>query len=870
MTQFSVRRFARLVSNNPGWCLIIATVLTALSAWSASRLSIEMDLSALLPEDSDVDQITQEAIQDFGSFEFMLVVVESREPGRERMLRDAADKLAEYLSDPSVTREVTKGLTPHTLNIETAEGKARAVALLTPADWESLQNRLTNPEEIREQLASLRSKLNAPFVKKSSQERLIQDPLNVYKVLSERVKIKSGPLKLNLRDNYFMSRDGQMVLLLMWPIEPATDLKFAQDFQTFLEETRRGAYIRNPEWGSPENPEDRLLDIYFYGPHYETISDTQVVKRDFYRTSVASFVAVICLFFFAFRRPEALFFVAVPLIISVVWTLGLTSILIGRLTQVTMAFSAILIGLGIDFSVHLYNRYLEEIRMGREGSDALRAAIVETGPGIIAGALTTAIAFVGLMTTSFVGFRELGLVAGLGILSSLAAVLLVLPPLLSLFGRGSMGAFTQRPMSTFGLKRFHYAVTTYPRLTLMAGFLVCGYLGYQARDVPFEDDFRYLKQPSDEYVELQERITSHFEVPANQLVAVVSGRTLQEALAENDQLYRNIYAAELSGYEMIAVDSLRFFVPSFKTQEIPLRLMSELDIESIRNNIAEEAKAYNLEPWIFDQFMTQLEEFQQASQQALQRDRMPIDLRAGDEANRKLDSISKSYIYHPTDSEYRVVTKMYPPPDSEHNWVSSVPDPFLNFLGTDLNQRPEVTGSVIVQEELRRVIVKDLARTVLLVLAAVLLYLMIYFESVWRAILSVIPVILAIMSMLGAIHLFDMKLHYLNIIALPMIVGIGVDSGIHLLQRYYEQDKRDLLLTVTRTGRAVVITTMTTMFGFGSLALANFRGIRELGIFSIIGVVFTLMASLLILPAALRLIDPQPGQERHGAGEDIG
>jgi predicted RND superfamily exporter protein len=123
--------------------------------------------------------------------------------------------------------------------------------------------------------------------------------------------------------------------------------------------------------------------------------------------------------------------------------------------------------------------------------------------------------------------------------------------------------------------------------------------------------------------------------------------------------------------------------------------------------------------------------------------------------------------------------------------------------------------------------------------------------------------------MLGTMHLLGMKLHYMNIIALPMIVGIGVDAGLHLLQRYYEDERRNLRAAVTRTGRAVVITSMTTMLGFGSLSLAHFQGLRELGLVAIIGVLYTMFGALLVLPAVLRMLDPRITY-RGGPGDDLG
>jgi predicted RND superfamily exporter protein len=123
--------------------------------------------------------------------------------------------------------------------------------------------------------------------------------------------------------------------------------------------------------------------------------------------------------------------------------------------------------------------------------------------------------------------------------------------------------------------------------------------------------------------------------------------------------------------------------------------------------------------------------------------------------------------------------------------------------------------------------------------------------------------------MLGMMHLLGIRFNYLNVIALPMIIGIGVDNSIHLLGRIYEGGRHALKLAVEKTGRAVVITSLTTIFGFGSLCIANFQGIREIGLLVIIGTVGLLFATLVFLPALVRLTDPRITYQG-GSGDEIG
>ncbi len=862
---FTIRHFARMLSRHPNWALLIAILLTLFSVWKARDLVVEMDLADLLPKDLEVVRITQSALQDFGSFDFMLVVLEAENLNDEAMMKKAADELAYGLDYRKFIRRVTHKIDPASLNLDTLDGKARAVSLLTAEDWDSLESRLT-PEAIDGSIKRLVSLLNvSPY---SKYKEVTQDPLNFSKVIAERTEIKSGPLKVNLKENYFLSEDKEMLLMLVWPIEPATNLTFARDFQMFLEETKKGIYTRNPEFLG-EDPENPKINISFYGSHYEAITDSEIVRNDFFRTSIYSLIAVLMLFFVAFRRPEALLFIIVPLVIGVAWTLGVSSVMVGRLTQVTISFAAILVGLGVDFSIHLYNRYLEEINKGFSNREAMSTTIAETGPGIIAGAITTAISFVGLMVTRFVGFQELGQIVGVGVIACLLAVLLVLPPMLTVFGTGFFGKYSQREMSTFGLKRFHFTAYAYPRLTVVTGLLVTVFLGTFAADVKFDDDFSALHKASDDYIALRERIQSHFSVPENQLVVVASGSNAQEALAENDKLFDNIRDLTRSNKEFaVVVDSLRYFIPSAETQKIQLQRMANIEVESLRLTINRISRENNLSPKVFDEFIQQLTDFKTASTQAIEQNKIPINiLKLDRNTNPALVDIAQRYTYKSRDGRWRILTQIYPPPTEE--WREQVPKVFREGMNARLINEVEVTGTLIIQQQLRELIIRDLALAVLLVLFAIMFVLIIYFKSFFKAALAILPVIMGMLCTLGIMSMLEMKLHYINIIALPMIVGIGVDSGIHMIHRFYEKNSMDLDATVTQTGRAIVITSFTTICGFGALALADYQGIRDLGIVSILGVSTTLLASLIMLPSLLRLTE-EDVIEQGGEGDSIG
>ncbi|MGQ9645125.1 MAG: MMPL family transporter [Thermodesulfobacteriota bacterium] len=117
------------------------------------------------------------------------------------------------------------------------------------------------------------------------------------------------------------------------------------------------------------------------------------MRFDMQSSFLTSLILVLILFFFAYRRWVTLLFAGLPLLGGIQFTMGIASLTLGSLNILTAAFSAILVGLGIDFSIHLYDRYHHERALGADSPSAIETSLTQTGPGIWTGAFTTIFAF---------------------------------------------------------------------------------------------------------------------------------------------------------------------------------------------------------------------------------------------------------------------------------------------------------------------------------------------------------------------------------------------------------------------------------------------------------------------------------------------
>jgi predicted RND superfamily exporter protein len=407
-------------------------------------------------------------------------------------------------------------------------------------------------------------------------------------------------------------------------------------------------------------------------------------------------------------------------------------------------------------------------------------------------------------------------------------------------------------------------------MAVAAGLCVAVFFGFYGTKAQFNEDFQSLRQPNDQYQELLTRIGTHFEVPGNPVIVILEARTMEEALTLNDRIFANAMVSR-SLYDIVSVDSLRYVFPSEATQRGSLTRFSGLDVGKLRSELEKRmAASPGLPPDFFQPSLKRLEQMVVRSRMALAETEPPITVAmTADPAF--YGALQRYMVSDRSKDQVRVITRLYP---RRGLWVEGVPDLFKERLATDIPPMAgkvplTVLGNDVLSAELRGVITRDLAVVLLVVMVGIYFYLTFYFGRLFRALLAMLPVLFAILCMLGSMHMLGIQFTYLNVIVLPMIIGIGVDNSIHLLGRYYEPGSNTLRLAVEKTGRAVMITSLTTVFGFGSLCVASFQGIREIGLLSIIGTVAVLFSTLVFLPALLRLNDPGIAYQG-GSGDEIG
>jgi predicted RND superfamily exporter protein len=166
-----------------------------------------------------------------------------------------------------------------------------------------------------------------------------------------------------------------------------------------------------------------------------------------------------------------------------------------------------------------------------------------------------------------------------------------------------------------------------------------------------------------------------------------------------------------------------------------------------------------------------------------------------------------------------------------------------------------ITGIPQVFYALIKIVGQDGRKAALFSFIIIFLLLLLDFRNIKYALVAMIPLILGAIWMIGIMQFFGLDLTLLNVMGLPLILGIGVDDGVHILHRYSVEKKGNIQRVFSSTGKAVLITSLTTMLAFGSLKFATYRGLGSLGIALFIGVGACFVITVTLLPAILQLME---------------
>lgn len=591
-----------------------------------------------------------------------------------------------------------------------------------------------------------------------------------------------------------------------------------------------------------------------------------------------SFLAVTLLLLIALRSGRLVLHASVTLLVGLAWTTGFAALAIGHLNVLSTAFAVLFIGLAIDYGIHFLLRWLELRDAGHDVAGALGEAGRSVGTSLLLCALTTALGFYSFVPTGFVGIAELGVIVGSGLILSLFATLTLLPALVRLWPppepgrRRGLRAITIR-LPDLPMRR--------PRTVCAAAALVALGALALAPALRFDGDPLNVRDPSTESVQAMRDLVRGRRPSPWSAELLAPDLASAQALAERLEALPGVeHAVTLASFvpedqedKLAILEDVRLFLPSLAPPAEPppadpARTQAALD--GLRAALRERRVAERGTPLghALDTLLTAAEHAlvrigadpESAADVAKLEQRLLGDLRGW---LRRLDLLLQAGPVT-LDTLPESLRAQYLAPDGSARvevFASedlSQPGRMEAFADAVLAVDAHATGAAITIVESARAIEASTARALLYATAAIACLLLVLWRNLADTLLAMAPLAFASLTTAAAAVLLGLPLNYADVIVLPLLLGMGVDSGIHLVHRFRHEPPDRAGVLHTSTARAVLFSALTTLASFGSLGFSSHRGMASLGQLLALGMTMMLVANLIVLPALLAWVG-RPG-----------
>lgn len=827
---FSHRYTAWLQRRYP-WVLLAAVVLTALGGLSASRFTLDTDFAALLPQDEPSIRDLERAKERMGKgFTNLIVAVESQDPESNRLL---VDKLVgAYRTLPP---ELLSHLKYH-LNAQKEfydEFKHLYAGL---DDLETIHQRLK--KKIRYERISNNPVLRMDF----DGEEL--EPVE-FDLSDIRDKYEGKTKKYErFIDGYLNIEQGKLWAIMIYPPGSATGVDLSKRLRRRVErltaEVCHGGPL--PAGADPLAVIDadcpkrfgETVDIGFTGRIVTAEIEQKAIIDDLLLVTSICLSLVMLVVLLYFRQLRALPTIGLPLVMGTTWTFGISIYIVGNLNTSTAFLAAIIVGNGINFGLIQLARYTEERRAGKPMAEALANALAYTAKATAVAAMAASIAYGSLIITRFRGFNGFGYMGGMGMLLCWLSAFTVQPALLLLLERIRPARFGRQRRATgllFGpFARFvaRCARPVHGLAWVLAA--ACVVLTIPYLEDPFEYDFRNLRNQKEGFPahELSKRINAMFTERLNPMY-ILADRPSQVPLIAHELRRNNTQGANAGLFQHIR--TIYSYLP--EQQQEKIRVLRRIRRQLNRHTLS----------WMSAEDRAEIDKYMPTGKLR------PVTIADLPEAMTRL--------FTEADGRVGMPIALYP-----RHGRSTWDGHFLIQLSdasriVHLPDGDVVTsaGSATIFADMIEAIERDGPRAVVASLLGVMLLVVLAFRALKYILITLVVLAFGILWTVGPAAAIDLKLNFLNFIALPITFGIGIDYAVNVLNRYRIEGPGSMQRVLATTGGAVALCSLTTLIGYSSLLIADNKALVSFGLLADIGELASLGAAILLMPALVLLLE---------------
>jgi len=885
---------AGIVTRHPGWVVGIAAVLAVASIAAAyARLDLIADQNALISESQEFHHRYMEFVREFGDLEFAYAVIEA--PSREKGM-EVADALAAELKGVPGIRQVVE-------RFEFRSIGPRALFYLGPEKLGEILKDVGKDDGLLASVARARSldallaAISGAMEREAVGKRSIESAAGGLRGLAQLMRALGDALDgreaavppldalfgeeesaADRSRQYLWVGKGALALVMILPQKDFATLRVIEEPLRRIRDAIETVRARFPD-----------VPIGLTGRPVLQADEMATTSQDMTLATIVAFAGVVILLVLVYRQILAPLLAGLSLALGIVWTFGVATITVGSLNLLSMVFATTLVGIGIGYGIHFATRFVRVRHTAKDLEETVEETLSGTGKAILTCAGTSAVAFLSALLTHFLGLAQFGLFGGIGLFLCLLSMLVVLPALLSLaerwFGRARYEHMLDH--AVFRADLLHRM--PYLPIALAAVFTAVAFSGIFG--VRFTENLLDLQAPNlesvayehkmiaesdrstwyaasiaESYDEARERAGAFAGQPTVALVETVEeampphadeslailekiGAALERRLAE-----RTVVPPSLDGLRLQIGGwraRLALFAPLIAaagaTREAALAGEVQREVDRVAKLL--EGDAATLEP--------RAVAFQARLFAAID-EALGSFAKAAAGGPFRPEDLPPELLQRYRSSRGRHLVYVYPRDDI---WDPAKRGAFVREIRS---VDPEVTGTPIGVEEASLLMRRSFFQMAIYATAAIIALVWLDLRKLRDVALALIPVAFGILWLVEMMGLLRIDFSLANFFAIPILIGTGVDNGIHLIHAYRE--KRSAAEAVRSSGVAVILSAATTVVGFGSLILASHRGLASLGLIMSIGAVACLLSAFLVLGPILALMDRRRARFERPAG----
>jgi len=909
----TLTRWALWAGNHPGKAILIALVITLILTLGASKLEMEMTFLSIMPKNSPQVQNLDKITKEFPFASSLVLVVDGRELPPETA-KATVISLIDRLTVEFSSEEFSSGISGVYSKADVDFIKKHGFLLAEKKDLDRMTS-LYADTDLVPFLSALNNDLEREYsgdgeALEDDESQIVSWTEGIGLILDnlagtmeglppDEADIEAALEAYLIGSPYYLSRSENMGLMFLKPTFTINDLGPLMEETTRIEE-------RAQDIAASKGAGIGLTGIAVVGRD-EMISSEQ----GFALSMLIAFILILALMIVVFRIRSTPLIIGIPLMLGIYWTAGITGFLIHRLNIVTAMYLVVLVGLGVDYAIHLMTGFIQERDKGKNFSVAIENTFTKSGRGIIIGALTTAAAFFAMLMADSEILKELGIVAGTGILAELISMLILIPALLGMRQKRLEKRSKDDPMlSRNNTIRSDFAsvigrwVSSRPG-TFTVAFLIIGVaLATQAPKVQIEDNLMNMEAKGLESIKYQDLMVDEFGTAPDILYLIKDNDSIESLPPEIDKLKKldsvksvgaitdwqptdtqqserlpylkeireNLAAAagssdtpspdpDLLTEELYRLEANLIEMGDLAvlggTDKAAFALNKVTGLDNDGNKVADTAfdRLFNIleAPTAgksADAETTTLSDFQAVFSPRLRNRILAMSSSEKISAEDLPDLIRDTFISK--DGKSNLVTIS----PRENPWNGQFRRVFNAQVSTVTDQS---TGMILAADQLSNIAEHDSIRALIAALIAVFIILLADFRNLRLTLLTFLPLLFSFTSLYGLMALFGIKFDFVNIIAAPLLVGIGIDDSVHINHRYLMEGRGRMNLAISETGSAVALTTITTMIGFSSFIPSIMRAMRSTGIVLTLAMALAFIYSVFLHPAVLILVSEKLG-----------